>query len=158
MNSMIERLLTLRVADVMSKEVVQVASHDTMDHAARTFMEHSISGAPVVDEHLRCAGVLSAMDFVKKHNCNCAQNRTGHLLVQERSQPLRIDDCGEPLVCHYMTPSVQTIAAEQSLLAAARIMCAEHIHRLPVLDDCSRPVGMITALDVVAALVNAVEE
>jgi predicted transcriptional regulator len=37
-------------------------------------------------------------------------------------------------------------------------MCAEHIHRLLVLDQQERPVGVVSTMDVVAALLNAVEE
>jgi CBS domain-containing protein len=57
-----------------------------------------------------------------------------------------------------MAPAVQGIAAHTSLVEAGRIMCAQHIHRLPVLDDQGRPQGMVTSLDIVAAVVKAVEE
>ena len=43
MYSAIERLLRLRVADVMSKPVVTVSSYETMRHAARVLMKQSIS-------------------------------------------------------------------------------------------------------------------
>lgn len=160
MNSAIERLLTLRVADVMSKEVVSVSQHDTMDYAARRLLEHSISGAPVVDPQQLCVGVLSAIDFVKQHNCTCTDaDGIKRSLVQEGAErPWRIDACRNDRVTDHMSPVVQSIAADKPLLAAARTMCAQHIHRLPVLDHRGRPIGMLTALDVVAALVAAIEE
>ena len=36
-------------------------------------------------------------------------------------------------------------------------MCAEHIHHLPVLED-ERPIGIVSTTDIVAALINAVDE
>jgi CBS-domain-containing membrane protein len=160
MNSAIERLLSLRVADVMSRQVVTVSNRDVMNDAARKMIEHSISGAPVVDERGCCVGVISATDFVRQHNCACADDGgVTRTLVQEgRDRPWRIDACRNDLVTGHMSAAAQSIAAEKSLLAAARAMCAQHVHRLPVLDAQGRPSGMITALDIVAALVGAVEE
>lgn len=144
MNSAIERLLTLRVADVMSKPVITVLTHDTMSHAAQVLLEHSISGVTVVDEQHGCAGVLSCLDFVKM-----------------QAGPMRqrlAEEYDEELVLGSMSSDVRCVTANQSLLSAARLMQAEHIHRLPVLDDAGRLLGMITSLDIVAALVNAIDE
>jgi CBS-domain-containing membrane protein len=57
-----------------------------------------------------------------------------------------------------MSHAVQSIAAHRSLLAAARMMCDGHLHRLVVLDAAGRPEGMISTMDVVAALLNTVDE
>jgi CBS domain-containing protein len=139
MNSAIERLLTLRVSDVMTKNVICVSAQDTMTQAASTLRKHGISGAPVIDSQGRSAGVLSALDFVKQRSDSSAIS-------------------GDDSVSSQMTVEVHTIAANQSLMAAARLMCSKHVHRLPVLDEHQRPVGIITALDVVASLVHAIEE
>jgi CBS-domain-containing membrane protein len=58
----------------------------------------------------------------------------------------------------HMSRSVQSVRPEQTLLTAARIMCAQHVHRLPVLDVEGRSIGLLTSMDVVAALVNAIDE
>ncbi len=65
MNSTIERLLSLKVSDVMTPSVVTVSSHETMSEAAALMVEHHVSGMPVVDEAGHCVGVLSATDFVR---------------------------------------------------------------------------------------------
>jgi CBS domain-containing protein len=54
-----------------------------------------------------------------------------------------------------MTKTVRSVKANQTLLSAARKMCAAHVHRLPVLDKSGHVVGIITAFDIVAALVHA---
>ena len=46
MNSAIERLLHLRVADVIRHEVMTLSPHDTMSDAADRFLELGISGDP----------------------------------------------------------------------------------------------------------------
>jgi predicted transcriptional regulator len=38
------------------------------------------------------------------------------------------------------------------------MMCAQHYHRLIVLDRSQRPVGVISTMDIVASLVNLADE
>ncbi|MBI2480813.1 MAG: CBS domain-containing protein, partial [Planctomycetia bacterium] len=56
-----------------------------------------------------------------------------------------------------MTDAVQSVASNQPLLNAARIMCADHIHHLPVIEG-HRVLGVISTMDVIAAMLNAIEE
>jgi CBS-domain-containing membrane protein len=58
----------------------------------------------------------------------------------------------------YMSPSVRSIDADATLIDAARAMCGKHVHRLPVLDARGKVVGLISSLDLVAAVVHAIEE
>lgn len=163
MNSAIERLLTLRVKDVMTRTVVTVSEHDSMADAARVFVAHAISGAPVLDAKKSCAGMLSAFDFVK-HQCQ-ANDAATRAEPFDQSQTAHFEDvrddsdrCRKELVRHHMTATLQCVPDDNSLLSAARIMGAQHVHRLPVLDKRGQAIGILTSLDIVAALVNAIEE
>lgn len=165
MNSAIERLLSLKVSDVMTKRVFDVSLHQTMSEAARSLIEHDVSGAPVLDELGHCVGILSATDFMKWQTApdvggNLALSGQEHRLVKEEGEdePLHIDVAEDDLVGAHMSPAVQTIEASATLLSAAREMCAEHVHRLPVVDERGHVQGVISSLDVVAALVNVFEE
>jgi CBS-domain-containing membrane protein len=163
MNSAIERLLKLRVADVMARNVVQVPADETMDNTAELLNQHDITGAPVVDEVGRCVGVISGSDFVVRER---VRNGTGmaagggeQLLVQEApGRAYHIEDIAADRVSQHMSAEVLNVAAEATLMDAARVMCAEHIHRVVVLDNQRRPVGVVSSLDVVAAVVQAIEE
>jgi CBS domain-containing membrane protein len=162
MNSAIERLLGLRVADVMSRRVVTVSQSQTLDEASRLLTENQISGLPVVDEFGRCVGVLSASDFVRHRQPRATASgldAQAHLVRQASPEgPLSIDSESSEVVSRCMSRGVQPIEGDAPLLSAARMMCAEHIHRLPVVDAQGRPTGVITSLDIVAALVGAIEE
>ena len=68
------------------------------------------------------------------------------------------EDVYQERVVAHMSRALQTLDAHTPIAEAARIMCAEHIHRLPVLDEHGHPVGMVTSLDIAAALVQAVDE
>ncbi len=76
----------------------------------------------------------------------------------EFGQPLHIDEVADDLVSLHMTAAVQTVHRDASLVEAGRIMCAEHVHRLPVVEESGQVVGLVSSLDIVAALVKAIEE
>jgi CBS-domain-containing membrane protein len=142
MNSAIERLLNLRVADVMRREVVTLSAGDTMAAAADRFLAVGISGAPVVNSQKKCVGLLSATDFVRK--------------VGESTHAAR--QSGKEWVEAHMSRVVVSIGADRTMIDAAREMCAQHVHRLPVVDCDGKLVGLVSSLDLVAAMVAAMEE
>jgi CBS domain-containing protein len=162
MRAAIDRLTALRVRDLMQRVVVTVSANHSMAEAARVLLDHEVSGAPVVDETGRCVGMLSAHDFVRREwvqgRDEAGSSQTPHAVEQERpGEPLWILAASDQVRAH-MTPVVQEIAPHASLVAAGRVMCSMHIHRLPVLGAGGAPVGIVTSLDIVAALVGAMEE
>ena len=158
-----DALTQLRVADVMQRRVIAVSNHATMCEAATLLNEHQIGGAPVVDEAGRCVGVLSSSDFTLRDRQQDSASSVPHrdceftVASDEFRGPVQIhyvpDDCVE----RYMTPATQTIDANLSLVEAARYMSYEQVSRLVVIDDDSRPVGIIGALDLLAAWVREVD-
>lgn len=143
MDSAEDRLLTLKVKDVMTRRVVCVKADQTLPEAACLFVDKGISGAPVVDSDGYCVGVLSAIDYVRREHV--MQGKPAEGTANQR-------------VHQQMSAGVRSVQPEQTLLMAARIMCEKHLHRLPVLAPDGKPVGLITSMDVVAALVNAIDE
>jgi predicted transcriptional regulator len=159
-----ERLLSLQVVDVMCRDLVEVSANDSIERAAEMFADRQISGAPVVDETGRCVGVLTSGDFVRRKALQAAAdgesiNELEHQLTGgQHGQPLSIDVATLDVVSRYMSPAVQTVDENALLVTAARIMDAEHIHRLIVIDSKGFPVGLISSMDVVAAVINSVDE
>lgn len=160
----IDRLMSLTVADVMNHPVIPIESAAPMAHVAKVMVEHDISGLPVIDDQGRCLGILSATTFVDREAaCNrasggpCAGEPHG-LSRENRGRPLSIEPMVSDRAAEYMTRGLQTVSPDAPLISAARMMCNQHIHRLPVLDADDRPVGMITATDIIAALVTAIDE
>ncbi len=130
MNSTIERLLSLRVADVMRREVITLSPDDTMAAAAARMLELGVSGAPVVNSAQKLIGMLSNTDFVRKIAEHDAQ--TGCV--------------GKEWVEDQMTRTLVSICVDHPMLDAAREMCAQHVHRLPVVDRAGKLVGLVSSL------------
>ena len=163
MGDAILRLRSLSVRDAMTKNVMHVEANQPISAAAERMRRRDVSAAPVVDEQGRCVGVISATDFLKV-GCDGQEGETSlggelHSLQQAGEDlPLEIESSSTDLVRTLMSSAVQSVAPTAALLTAAKMMCAEHIHRLPVLDADQRPVGVISTMDIVAALLNAIDE
>ena len=113
------------------------------------------------DETGRCVGMLSAADFVRREatrgdTTSCVGTRSAG--ADEAEAALNLPELDTDTVSDHMAAGVQSVSADATLMQAARVMCAAHVHRLPVLDAGGAPVGMMTSLDIVAALVQAMEE
>jgi CBS-domain-containing membrane protein len=164
MNSAIERLLSLRVSDVMNSPVTTVSECDSMPDAARVLIESEIRGAPVVDATGRCVGMLSGIDFAQRAN-RIARGDASATFGQEHAlrrgtgqEAYQMESIAEDRVREHMSPAVQTIHRTSTLINAARMMCREHIHRLVIVDEDARPIGVVSSLDIVAAMIAAIEE
>src|ERR1043165_1809974 len=55
----------LRVADMLSKDVVTVFADDTLQTAVELMTENHLTALPVVGRDDRCTGILSASDIVE---------------------------------------------------------------------------------------------
>ena len=164
MYSAMERLQSLRVADAMTTNVIHLRAWQPMCEVATLFRAHEISAAPVLDERDCCVGILSATDFLRR-DADCSDNQapgsrscTCRISRSLDDGTLRITSPAQDTVADWMTDAVQSVSAESSLALAARIMCAQHVHRLVVLDDRQRVSGLISTMDVTAAVMNAVDE
>ncbi|MBB09672.1 MAG: CBS domain-containing protein, partial [Alcanivorax sp.] len=55
-------LKSIKVADYMTRRLVTIRPEMSVNEAIRVFLEHKISGAPVVDENGSLVGVFSESD------------------------------------------------------------------------------------------------
>jgi CBS domain-containing protein len=58
------------------------------------------------------------------------------------------------LVRHLMTTPPVTVHVGTSLARAAQLMVTRHIHRLVVVDDEDSPIGVVSSLDLLRALLK----
>lgn len=156
MHEMFDRLVTLRVCDVMSHDPLTIDVASSMNEVSHLFLKQGLHSAPVVDSQGKCVGIITASDFVKRTEL--------YAQYDDSSQQVVHDEDGmhlEPKSCEFvsdcMTSGIQSLDPDMPLIVAARVMVDAHLHVLPVIDQ-HRPVGILSNLDVVAALVNAFDE
>ena len=120
----------------MQTDLITVSPETPVVDVHRVFVEDEIHGAPVVDEEFRVVGVVSALDLLR--------------VVGER-----YDDFGTRLsdvtAGDAMTSAVVAVAPDTTVAEVARLMRAERIHRVLVIEN-KELLGVITTFDLLAAL------
>jgi CBS-domain-containing membrane protein len=148
-------LLQLTAEDLMSREVLVIPQHMSLRSAAHLLAQGRVSGAPVVDAEGRCVGVLSAADLVHwldRGKQAARRRREGASCVCCDWQLNALEGVPEDEVASYMTPDVVTARADVRIGELARWMRDAHIHRIIVVDDERRPVGVVSSMDVLSAV------
>jgi CBS domain-containing protein len=120
-----------------------------------TLVENGISGAPVVDEAGKVVGIVSTTDVVRD------QHERGETM--EESEQVRFHSKGgvtyspgpgyrmlDPgaTVGDVMSRKVITIRESTSLAQASELMARNHVHRLPVVSESGKVVGLVSSLDI----------
>lgn len=124
----------MRVADVMTKEVITIGEHSSLVDAAIMLADSHISGLAVVNERQQLVGVISATDIL------AAQAEAGD--DEARARVLR-----ETRVDEAMSLEPLVISPDATVRAAAQEMEYADVHRLFVVID-AKPVGVISRSDV----------
>ncbi|MFE2478069.1 CBS domain-containing protein [Streptomyces sp. NPDC059389] len=125
----------IKVADLMTDEVVSVAPGTAFKDVAKLLVQYDISGVPVLDDEDRVAGVVSQTDLLA---------RAGPGLDGSRQNGTETEP---PTAGEVMSAPAITVRAEETVAAAARLMTRRGIERLPVVDVEDRLVGIVTRRD-----------
>lgn len=135
---------TWTVDDVMTTAVVSVASTATYRAVVDLLISRRFSAVPVVDEFQRVSGVVSEADLLRK--IEYAADTEPRLFEARRRRGDRGKALARTAAGLMSTPPV-TVLTGTSIAAAARLMDAENVKRLPVVDDLGRLVGVVTRGD-----------
>jgi CBS domain-containing protein len=140
----------MNVRDVMTSDVVTVLPGQSLKEVARLLAERGISGVPVEDGTGSVLGVISEGDLLIREN-GTHPRRGGPLAWF--LDPLDVVDrlkLGERVAGEAMSSPPLTIGADRSVRAAAALMLAEGVNRLPVI-EAGKLVGIVTRADLVRA-------
>jgi CBS domain-containing protein len=122
----------MKIWKLMTRDVFTCHVRDNLAVAARLMWDHDIGALPVLDDHARIVGMITDRDI-----CMAAYTRGAPL----EAIPVLTTMSEFPATCE--------IDAELSEVEALR--CARQIHRVPIVDDGGRLVGMVTVNDVARA-------
>lgn len=151
--------LTTTLKDVISSDVVYVNPEDTLREALSLMVENNVSALPVIDARRRCVGVISVTDLLGvtkdlSDELN-ALAETGGLDHEALVQRLEHADLLTEQVQGWMSPDVVSVAVDTAVDSAAQKMLRNRVHRLVVLDDAGKLVGVVSTMDLLAAFVDA---
>ena len=117
----------MRVKDCMTKQVISVGAGEPVSVAARLMARYTLGALPVRGTDGQLEGMLTDRDIVLR--CIAAERSPKAVRVRE-----------------VMTRSVAAAAPDTDAAAAAGIMAARQVRRLPVTEE-GRLVGMVSLAD-----------
>ena len=137
------------VKDVMSTLPVWVSESASFREIAARLRECRVSAFPVLDADGKVTGVVSEADLLVKEAVPDEPNVIWGLLAGIVHHAAR-GKAGGVTAAELMTSPAVTIAPDETVEHAARLMYDRKVKRLPVVDQAGRLVGIISRSDVLA--------
>jgi CBS domain-containing protein len=120
------KVMRSTVREFMNAKLVYLREGDRTEIAKKPILDFGITAVPVLDDSHRPVGIVSLRDLVDPPGREGAHVR-------------------EPVV---------SIAVDAPIATAAQVLAETNVHHLVVVDIEGKAVGMISALDVLRALVG----
>jgi len=136
----------MKVSEIMTTNVITASPEDTIKDAILQLRRKNISGVPVVDKNGKVLGTFSETDVAKA---------LPDILNEAQYIPL-VDVrelTSEPIKRVMHMPAI-TIKADTGVNEAANVILTEYRHRLPVVDDNGKLIGLVSLGDIIKALLN----
>jgi CBS-domain-containing membrane protein len=145
------------VKDLMISDVAVIRDDADVHELEKRLLKDRIHGMPVVDASGMLVGVVSQTDLIAWHYFTGVDgvpfySAHGSMIPYEEDSSLRLSDVRTADVSELMSPIVYCICPDQSIALAAARMIARQIHRLVVVDDSGRVIGIVTATDLLRML------
>lgn len=118
----------MKIAQMMTRSVRTCRETDTLDVAVKLMWDHDIGAVAVIDDRERVIGMVTDRDACMAAFTQC--------------QPLH---CMPVAVA--MTRQVVTCRPQDTDAAVAKVMAANKIRRIPVVDEDNKPIGMVSLND-----------
>jgi CBS domain-containing protein len=141
------------VRDVMSTHPVSVRKAAPVKEVAARLRADRVSGFPVLDDDEKVVGVVSEADLLIKEALNGARGRFAGIVHPNETRKATGTTAGD-----LMTSPAVTIAPDDTVEHAARLMYLHGLKRLPVVDAAGRLAGIISRTDVLAVFDRPDEE
>lgn len=148
------------VKDIMTTDVIAVATGDSVELCAKLMQENNISGLPVLDEAGRVAGIVTEGDLIRRASRIKAPGYLEILggLIYLGSPKKFVDELQRAMSLEagqMMSKNVISVKPDDSVEKAATLMVEKNISRLPVIDESSKLVGILSRRDIMYCLYNS---
>ena len=136
------------VEEVMTREVVTLSPDMSVAEAWQKMLETLIKALPVVNNNGAVVGMLTDGDLLERAGLQQRLSVAAKLDVSTLKDEIASLVASPIMVSNVMSKPAITVHAKDSLGLAAARMAKEGVKRLPVLDENSRLVGVLSRVDV----------
>lgn len=141
------------VRDVMSTHPISVRKATSVKEVAARLRADRVSAFPVLDDDGTVVGVVSEADLLVKEALNGTRGRFAGLVHRKETRKATGVMAGD-----LMTSPAVTVAPDDTVEHAARLMYLHGLKRLPVVDADGRLIGIVSRTDVLAVFDRPDEE
>lgn len=148
------------VADVMTRDPITARPETPLKTVIKTLADRRISGLPVVDATEKLVGVISETDLMWQET---GVTPPAYIMILDSviylENPAQYDkDLHKALgqtVSDVMSHDPITTTPDQSIAAAAKLMHDRRVHRLPVVNNHGKVIGILTRGDIIRMMAAA---
>ena len=135
------------LADIMEREPYAVAADAPVSEAMHAFVEHQVSGLPLVDAQGRVCGFVSDGDIMR-YLADRTPAFTNSYVFLEAANNQSIDERLHELmvlpVAEIATDKVVSLPASTTLKDACQTLAQHKFKKAPVVDEAGRMVGVVS--------------
>ena len=147
------------VAEIMTTDPITVSPETSLQKAIQILAERDIGGLPVVDKQGQLVGVISETDLTWQATGVDTPPYVMFLdsIIYLQNPAKHNEEVHKALgqtVGEAMSDNPATVQPNQLVREAARIMHEKKVRRLPVVNEQSELVGMITQGDVIKMMAS----
>jgi CBS domain-containing protein len=147
----------MRAHQIMTRSVITIAPDATILEAARTMLQHHVSGLPVVDAAGKLLGIVSEGDFIRRGEIGTPRKRGRWLKVLLGESAVDYVREHGRRVSDVMTSDPITVTEDATLEEIVDAMETNGVKRLPVMKD-GRLVGLVSRANLMQAVASLARE
>lgn len=136
------------VADVMTRDVVAIASDKPVFQAWKQMLENRVKAMPVIDQSGRVVGILTDEDLLERAGIQQRLSVAIRMEKAEVEEELRALESSARKVEDVMSHPAVIVLDSDNLGTATTQMVKAGLKRLPVVDKDGKLVGMLSRLDI----------
>lgn len=155
------RLGTLNARDIMTPTPVVLQETLSVSEAVEKLRERRHSGAPVIDDSGKLVGTLSVRNIINTKRDDVFDDPVsdGSGMWAAVDEPNALNrDADNLRIGAIMRKDPAFVSENARLIDVVNCMCKDHMHRVPVVNATGKLTGIISTMDVLAALVHVADE
>jgi CBS domain-containing protein len=137
------------VKNIMTKDVIKIPHSATYFEAAKILHDQRISGAPIVDDDNKLIGMITEKDLFKvlyPFYKNYYENPELYADAEDREN--KATEIKDDVIEKFFSHDIITVTPDTFIMQAGAMLIAKGIHRMPVVDDKGKIVGIISRGDI----------
>ena len=146
----------MRVARVMTKNVVSIPSDATIFEAAERMVGSGVSAMPVVNSTGRMVGIISEADLIRRAEIGTQPRKSwlARVFADKTTAAREYVTLHARRVTDVMSKPVVTVGEDDTLDQVAELMAEHNVKRLPVVKDGDVVVGIVSRACLLRALLS----